>query len=361
MKVIQITSSLSYGDGVSNDCMAIKRVLTEAGYETELYAEVIHPGVPDGTARPIQELKASKEDIILYHLSIGTDWNFKLASLPGRKVIRYHNITPPMFFDGYNQRAKEDCAYGLFGARYLADKADYALADSAYNCQDLRNMGYQCEISVVPVVVPFEDYDQEPDGKAVAQYSDGRTNIVFVGRVVPNKCQEDIIKTFYLYKKYYDPEARLILAGSYQGMEKYYGQLQDYVKKLGVEDVIFTGHISFQQILAYYQTADIFLCMSEHEGFCIPLLEAMYFQTPIVAADFAAVGETMGNAGILLPEKDFLLAAGAMNRIKNDESLRKELVRKGQGRLQAFSYDSIKEKFLQEIRKVEKGDFRRIK
>lgn len=361
MRVIQITSSLSYGDGVSNDCIAIKRVLQEAGYETELYAEVISPKVPEGTARLIQELNTAAEDIIIYHLSIGTDWNFKLASLPGKKVIRYHNITPPMFFDGYNQRAKEDCLFGLFGVHYLADKMDYGIVDSSYNRQDLWNMGYCCDISVVPVVVPFEDYNQEPDAKTLSQYSDGRTNIIFVGRIAPNKCQEDVIKTFCLYKKFYDADARLILVGSYQGMETYYEQLQEYVKELGVQDVVFTGHIPFNQILAFYRTADAFLCMSDHEGFCIPLLEAMYFQVPIVAADYAAVGETLGDAGILLSEKDYMLAAGAIHRIKTDGALRNMLIQKEQERLCAFSYDAIKETFLNEIKKVEKGDFRRTK
>ena len=361
MRVIQITSSLSYGDGVSNDCIAIKRVLEDAGYETELYAEVISPRVPEGTARLMDGIETTQEDIIVYHLSIGTDWNFKLASLKGKKVIRYHNITPPAFFDGYNQRAKEDCLFGLFGARYLADKMDYGIVDSSYNRQDLQNMGYQCDIAVVPVVVPFNDYDQTPDEKTVAQYSDGRTNIIFVGRIAPNKCQEDVIKTFYLYKKFYDPTARLILVGSYQGMETYYEQLQAYVKELGVQDVIFTGHIPFNQILAFYRTANLFLCMSEHEGFCIPLLEAMYFQVPIIAADYAAVGETLGNAGILLPEKDFMLAAGAMNRVRTDEVLRNVLLQREKKRLQAFSYNAIKDAFLQEIRKVEKGEFRRTK
>ena len=361
MRVIQITSSLSYGDGVSNDCIAIKRVLQEAGYETELYAEVISHKVPEGTARLIQELNTAAEDIIIYHLSIGTDWNFKLASLPGKKVIRYHNITPPMFFDGYNQRAKEDCLFGLFGVHYLADKMDYGIVDSSYNRQDLWNMGYCCDISVVPVVVPFEDYNQEPDAKTLSQYSDGRTNIIFVGRIAPNKCQEDVIKAFCLYKKLYDADARLILVGSYQGMETYYEQLQAYVKELGGQDVIFTGHIPFNQILAFYRTADAFLCMSEHEGFCIPLLEAMHFQVPIVAADYAAVGETLGDAGILLREKDYMLAAGAIQRIKTDGALRNMLIQKEQERLCAFSYDAIKETFLNEIKKVEKGDFRRTK
>ena len=359
MKIVQITSSLSYGDGVSNDCMAIKQVLTDAGYENELFAEVISPKVPTGIAKNIKEMTVQKEDIILYHLSIGTDWNFKLASLPGKKIIRYHNITPPMFFDGYNQRAKEDCSYGLFGVRYLADKMDYGIVDSYFNRQDLLNMGYTCPISVVPIVVPFEDYNQEPDAKVVEQFQDGRTNIVFVGRIAPNKCQEDLIKTFYIYKRQYDSSARLILVGSYQGTESYYEQLRDYVKKLEVEDVIFTGHIPFNQILAYYRTASAFLCMSEHEGFCIPLLEAMHFRVPIIAADYAAVGETMGEAGVLLPQKDYNVAAGMLNRLIQDENLQIALQKREEERLRSFSYEIIKDRFLTEIKKVIEDDFGR--
>lgn len=109
---------------------------------------------------------------------------------------------------------------------------------------------------------------------------DGYTNFIFVGRVAPNKKQEDVIRAFYCYKKYCNPKSRLFIVGSYNGMERYYHRLRRYVGALELDNVVFTGHIPFAQILAYYHLADLFLCMSDHEGFCVPLVEAMYFNLP---------------------------------------------------------------------------------
>jgi glycosyltransferase involved in cell wall biosynthesis len=160
--------------------------------------------------------------------------------------------------------------------------------------------------------------------------NDGRHNILFVGRISPNKKQEDVIRAFCCYRKEYDPESRLILIGSAGSMENYLEALKDYVRQLGLEEsVVFPGHIRFAEILAYYRTADVFLCMSEHEGFCVPLVEAMYFGVPIAAYAAAAVPDTLGNGGLLLDSKEPAYAAAAMDRIIRDEGLR-ALIRKGQ-------------------------------
>ena len=159
-------------------------------------------------------------------------------------------------------------------------------------------MGYTCPIDVCPILIPFSDYEKEPDRRVLRRYKgDGKTNLLFVGRIAPNKKQENVIRAFYFYHKYYSPDSRLFLVGSWSGMESYYERLCDYVKALGIaEHVVFTGHIRFDEILAYYHLADVFLCMSEHEGFCVPLVEAMYFHVPIVAYSCAAVPDTLEEA-----------------------------------------------------------------
>ena len=127
-------------------------------------------------------------------------------------------------------------------------------------------------------------------------YDDDYVNILFTGRVVPNKKQEDVIEAFYYYKRFIQPKSRLILVGSFAGIDKYHDQLEAYVNKLGLEDVIFTGQIKFDEILAYYQLADLFLCMSEHEGFCVPIVEAMYFNVPVIARDTSAIAWTLAGS-----------------------------------------------------------------
>lgn len=353
MRIIQIVPSISYGDGVSNDCIAIKRALIERGYETQIYAESISPKVESETALLLDKMPPFQdEDIVILHLASGHHLNFDLAKMNGKKVIRYHNITPPHFFAGYDRNSQYACSFGYEGVRYLADKVDYVIAVSEYNKQDLRRMGYTCDVDVMPILIPFDDYKQKPDENTIQEYSDGKTNVVFTGRVVPNKKQEDVIRAFHLYKKHYDQEARLFLVGSYKGMEKYCERLQGYVQKLGTQDVCFTGHIPFDQILAYYTLADVFVCMSEHEGFCIPLLEAMYFQTPILAYESSAIAGTLGGTGVLLPEKDPALAAGWMNRLVKDEMLREDVIEKQNRHLEDFTYETIKNKLYECMDKV---------
>ena len=206
--------------------------------------------------------------------------------------------------------------------------------------------GYSCSIDILPILIPFQDYEKKPDQKIIRTYTqDGYTNILFTGRIAPNKKQEDIIRIFYFYKKRYNCKSRLFLVGSYGGMERYYQRLQDYVDMLHLEDVYFTGHIRFEEILAYYKIADAFVCMSEHEGFCVPLVEAMYFGVPILAYDSSAVADTLGGSGFLTDTKDPLVNAGVLDRILRDEDLQKSILAKEKERLRDFENDTVTKEF----------------
>jgi glycosyltransferase involved in cell wall biosynthesis len=297
--------TLVYGDGVSLDALALAKQLgKDKKISTMIYAERIDPRISSRVAKHYSKLpELNDEDIIIFHLSIGSKLNQLIKELKGRKIFRYHNITPPYWYRGYNFTLEALCEKGLAEVRDLAGVADFCYADSTFNMQDLQAMGYKCNFSIVPIQIPFRDYDKKPDQNTLAKYQDGYTNILFTGRIVPNKKHEDIIRAFTCYQKYHNKKSRLILAGSYDGMERYYEKLHRYTELLQVENVIFTGHIKFEELLAIYRAADVFLCLSEHEGFCIPLVEAMYFHIPIIAYAAAAVPETLGDAGILLQEK----------------------------------------------------------
>ena len=262
-----------------------------------------------------------------------------------RKVMVYHNITPPQFFEEYSVKAAQLCQNGLEGASYLADKVDYCLAVSEYNKQDLIRMGYTCPIDVLPILIPFDDYAKTPSQQVIDRYSDGYTNLIFTGRIAPNKRQEDVIRAFYDYKKFYNPKSRLILVGGHNGMERYYHRLKSYINALELEDVVFPGHIKFDEILAYYKIADVFLCQSEHEGFCVPLVEAMYFDVPVVAYDSSAIAGTLGGGGFLLKDKNPVETAGVINRVVTDEALRTQIIKNQQARLADFDHKVIEAQF----------------
>lgn len=346
MRVYQLLPTLSFGDAVGNDTRALRGVIAEMGYETGIFAENIDPRLPRNTALPVKKMpRLSPKDVLIYHKSTGTDLSFRLEGFSCRKIMIYHNITPPSFFEPYSPDAAALTRYGLEGVRHLKNAVDYCLAVSAFNRQNLREMGYTCPIDIRPILIPFADYAGSPDQRIIRRYTgDGWTNLIFVGRIAPNKCHENVIRTFWHYKKL-NPRSRLFLVGSYTGMETYYERLQTYVKALGLSDVIFTGHIRFDEILAYYHAADVFVCMSEHEGFCVPLCEAMYFNLPIVAYDTSAIGDTLGGSGILLQNNDPLEAAMVVDRIVRDAPLRIQILEGQRKRLEDFRYEKIKTLF----------------
>lgn len=343
MRIIQMLSTIAYGDAVSNDTIAMEKVIRNMGYSTRIYAESIVSPLDKKTALDIDKLKdVAPEDIIIFHMSTGSKLNFDVAKYNCRKIVVYHNITPPEYFKNNDERFTQICEYGLEGAKYLSDKVDYCLAVSEFNKQDLINMGYKCDIDVLPIIIPMSDYDKKPDKGVMKEYSDGYTNILFTGRVAPNKKHEDLIAAFYYYNRLYNKKSRLILAGSFSYNDPYYVRLTEYTKKLGLGgSVVFTGHIKFDQILAYYKTADVFLCMSEHEGFCVPLVEAMKFNVPIIAYDKAAIADTMGHRGMILESKDPIFVAGCIDRLVTDKELREQLIEGEKERLKYFEYNNV--------------------
>lgn len=352
MKVLQLLPTLAMGDAIGNDVRALEKVLRDMGVQTGIYAEVIDGRLPEGTAYPVEKMpRLSGEDVILYHMSTGSELNFSLEKYPCRKMMIFHNITPPRFFKEYNEDAMQSAEYGMRGLCHLADKVDACMADSSYNAEVLRELNYQCTISVRPILIPFSDYAKAPDPSIMEHYQDdGYTNFIFVGRVAPNKKQEDVIRAFYCYKKYCNPKSRLFLVGSYNGMERYYHRLRRFVGALELDNIVFTGHIPFNQILAYYHLADLFLCMSDHEGFCVPLVEAMYFGVPVLAYDSSAISDTLGGSGILLPTNDPMEAALAADRVLRDPDLRREVVAEQRRRQQEFAYQEIRKTFEEQLR-----------
>ena len=339
VKIVQVLLHQGYGDAIGNDCRAIARILRDEGFETGIYARVVDGRIPAGEAHLLSELpKLSESDIVLYHLSTGTDLNYKLSGIPGRKVFIYHNVTPPRFFRvPPNGRMFKTCEEGLTQVQMMSGVADYCLAVSEFNRQDLIRMGYTCPVEVQPILIPFGDYDAEPDPEFMNRFADGKVNILFTGRVAPNKRHEDLISAFRAFRRLV-PESRLILAGAYDRSETYPDDLIEYVGELGLaDDILFTGHIPFAKLLALYRTASVFWCMSEHEGFCVPLVEAMYFGVPVVAYASTAVPETLGGSGVLLDTKDPEVFAKVTREVLSDFGLRTQILDGQWKRLRDFS------------------------
>lgn len=344
MKIIQLLPTMSFGDAVSNDAAAIRQMIREMGYETEIYARNIDERLPEGSVRSMRDFREpAEEDLLIYHGSTGDALNLRIPTMSGKKVMRYHNITPPRYFTGYSRRSENLTANGYRDMKQIAKCFPYGIADSDYNRQDMRKLGFECPIDVCPIVIPLEDYEKEPDEAVLARYrGDGWVNLLFVGRIAPNKKQEDVIRAFHHYHRYYNEKSRLFLVGSASGLEIYRDRLASYAKALGIgENVIFPGQISFRAILAYYRLADVFVCMSEHEGFCVPIVEAMKFDKPIVALRAAAVPETLGRAGLLLEDSDPAVAAAAIDRVTRDAKLQEGLRLERARQMKRYRYEEV--------------------
>lgn len=356
-KVWQLLPTLSYGDAVGNDCLAIASLLSEHGVKNEIGAENIHPKVKK-YAIPFEKAQEQIEssDLIIYHLSVGTPISAYVRDLKNPKIVIYHNITPSEFFKPYSSIHVEATKKGREELAFLADHVDVAIADSAYNAMELAELGYP-EPKVIPILLPFDDYKQEPDKQTIEKLSDGKTNILFVGRIAPNKCQEDIISVFAEYVDRFDQDARLILAGSPVGMEIYEKRLRAFADQLGLgEKVLFTGHTSFAEILAFYKTAKAFVIMSEHEGFCVPVVEAYLFDVPVMACDYGAIGETMGGAGVLVSEKDPARAAAILNEMVTDTAWREEQKHLMARALERFDTETVKKMIWEQVEPMLKED-----
>ena len=353
MKIVQILPVFAKGDAIGNETAELDRVLREEGYDAAICAENLRPPLTRRDAYDPDILKTLKrEDVAVLHLSTSSKVNILFSELKCKKAIIYHNVTPAEFFEPFNIQLAEICKEGIRQVRKIRNCADVVIADSEYNKQDLIKLGYTVPIEVMPLLIPFEDYDGEYDTQFFEKLNDGKKNILYTGRIAPNKGIEDMIAAFACYERYYDLPARLIISGLYEEKDRYYQALKKYCKALQTQNVLFTGHISFQKILACYRAADLYLCMSHHEGFCVPLTEAMHFKIPILAYESTAVAETLGGSGFLLKERNFRDAAGAMHRLLTDDSLRQLLIKNEEERLKRFDHEAIKAAFLEIIRKL---------
>jgi len=321
-RVHQLLAALAYGDAISNEALAIQAHLRRAGFQSDIFAEHVHPRMTN-RARPLWQYAqvSSPETVCLFHFSIGSAAARLIFHAPDRLVSIYHNITPAEWFLGFHPHLAGLCYHGRRELAAFAPRTELALGDSEYNRRELEAAGY-ARTGVLPIVLDLDSYRRPPSPVARRLYDDGRTNILFVGRVIPNKKIDDLVRVFALYQRLFDGKSRLLLVGDSRGHEKYPDRLQEIVRALQVEEVVFTGQVDDDDLRAFYASSDLFLCLSEHEGFCVPLLEAMAFGLPVVAYDAGAVRETLRGGGVLLRQKDPATVAGLVHRLITDGLLR---------------------------------------
>jgi glycosyltransferase involved in cell wall biosynthesis len=322
----QVLATLGYGDAIGNEVLGIQRVLRRAGYESEIFVQTAEPRVEDLTLHYSDLRQASHPDnILIHHFSIGSRASRLAYALPDRMVLIYHNITPPEYFVNINKDLVRLCFHGRRELALYKSRCDLALGDSDYNRQELEALGFSPN-GVLEVVPGFDHLKAPADYVSAGGFADDWVNVLFVGRVIPNKRFEDLIRAFHAYKTFFNPRSRLLLVGSHSGFETYVAMLHGLIARLGVRDVHLVGHVSNEELTAYYEIADIFVCASEHEGFCVPLIESFHMGVPVLAYAAAAVPSTMDGAGILYTDKDPMRLAALINTVIEDGDLADRIV-----------------------------------
>jgi glycosyltransferase involved in cell wall biosynthesis len=336
----QILPDFSYGDAIGNDVLEIQKVLRGWGLDSEIYAQHIHPQLV-GLARPFREYAAVSgfERVLIFHFSIGSEVSEFVRRLPDRKIMIYHNITPAHFFKGINPEVERRCDWGYQELKVLAPGFELGLGDSDYNRQDLEKVGFK-KTGVLPIFMDFKNYHLAPENKLKKELTDGRINILHVGRIAPQKKIEDLIRVFYLFQKRYRPNSRLILVGTDSGMRPYGRALRKMTEELGLQEMVrFAGFTTFRELITYYSNAQAYLCLSEHEGFCVPLMESMFFGLPILAYLTGGIPETLGGAGIGLQEKNWEEIAALLALVIEDPVFRETIVAGQKERLKDLALD----------------------
>jgi len=340
----QLLPVLDPGDAASSHTLQVQQLLRDRGFESDIFCQETHPSMA-GSARPMSEFPGGP---VIHQFAIGSMQADRLLATDDPLALVSHNVTPPEFFEVWDPPLVHGCAWGRNQLARLAARSSIGIGVSSFNEADLIAFGYR-QTAVAPILLDTASFDREADartheGLAVLRERGG-TDWLFVGRLVPNKAQHDVIKAFAAYRAHVDPAARLWLVGG-ASSARYETALRAFAKEAGLGGAVtFTGPVSPPALSAHYRNADVFVCLSDHEGFCVPLLEAMHHGVPIVAYAAAAVPETLGTGGILLPDKSPTLVATAVGRVLGDDPLRSQLVAAGRARLADFALDRTRARF----------------
>lgn len=339
--IYQMTATLSKGDAIGNYIITLKRIFQNHGFGTEIFS--------DGTLNNPHSSKyvSSGNNILWFHYSIYSDNLRYLDNSDDKKIIDFHGVTPPHLFKGVNAELEILCKKGNDLLRKYADVVDLSVVHSEYSRSVLEDNGYR-DIIKLPLVVDVSRLEKIPIDSGLANLLKQIKYILFVGRIVPQKSIISIINSFFFLKKY-RPEYKLFLVGDYNTSPTYKSQILGLIEGLDLKnDVILTGKLDDIGLKTFYKYASLFIILSEWETFCVPLIEAMYYQVPVVACDKTAIPEILGDAGILVHDTDPVSIAGEINDLLNDKQRYESLKLKSSSRIRLYTEREL-ERQLEEL------------
>ena len=351
--VHQLVASVAHGDAITNYAIALKNYLRQNHYRSELLVQSCEDPTLLNEIKIFKKKYLDHRTAIIYHHSIGSGITQHALQHTGPKSLIYHNITPAKFFDSYQPQFSELLRKGRADLDLLSKSFSIAAGDSAYNTAELKQAGFY-QPQIMPIPIDPDKFNLPPDPHVMNLFQDGRTNLLYVGRVVPNKCQHHLIEAFEYYLTM-DPRSRLILVGHADPSDPYVQFIHRLIQEKNLSGrVVVTNRVKDSKLHAFYRTAHLFWSMSEHEGFGIPLIEAMWFDVPILAFKSSAVPETLGDAGLLFTRKDDFLSLAALAKVLiKDEDIKCKVLAVQRRRRMAFTPNAVLSNLFDMIRKME--------
>ena len=337
MVINQWVPAAHKGDAIGDSARHVRDLLRGMGHESELFALTVDDDLKHDV-RPFVDAAAKKGDLTIFHYALPSPMTAAFASLDTGRVLQYHNVTPAAYFAPYDPGLFRLAALGRDELRTLVGHTDRALGDSEYNRQELEHLGFG-STGVFPIAVDTARVTQAVARPALERIlDDGLVNFLFVGRIAPNKKIEDHIRLAEVYKRNVDAYYRFIFVGRYDVVPRYYSMIRALMSEYRMlnERFIFTGPVSDEELAVYYRHAAVYMSMSEHEGFCVPLVEAMAADVPVLAYSAAAVPDTLGGAGVQFSPKDLEFAAELLGSLAFDDEFRAQVIAGQRRRLTDF-------------------------
>jgi L-malate glycosyltransferase len=337
------------GDAVGDSARRVEALLRKMGFASHLYAMTVDDDLKEGV-RPFDHPEARGGDVTIFHFGLASEMTPEFASLPRGRVLQYHNITPAHFFARYDTNHFRLARLGRQHLASLVGQVDLAVGDSEYNRAELAQMGF-APTAVVPIAVDTTRITGAPPRPALEEVlDDGLDNFLFVGRIVPNKKIEDFVRLAEHYKRYVNVDYRFLFVGRYDGVPRYYAMIRALMEQYEIppDRFIFTGPVPDEDLAAYFRMARVYISLSEHEGFCVPLLEAMAADVPVLAYAAGAIPDTLGGAGVQFSPKDLEHAAELLGTLTFEDEVRRRVI-EGQRRRLADFGDARVERELRDI------------
>lgn len=346
--VVQWAAGLAEGDAITREILALHHLFLEAGLNSVIHApaDYVSPEL-ESCVTSFDDAQPSAQQTLIYHFGIASELDGYFNHASGQRILRYHNITPPDYYRPYDASVTQQLETALTSLHTLCEAAEKIVPVSAFNALSLPSV-FKEKVMAVPLQWNEHRKAHKPDPVMLSAFQDSMQNILYVGRLAPNKNLESLIVMF-AYLQAIQPNTRLIIAGSKRTCPKYYCLLNLLAARMNLNNVVFTDYVNESELSALYASAAVFVTTSSHEGYCFPLIEAMSYQVPVIAPDKGGMPEALGDGGVIYNHLNAEELAMLTFHVLNDQKIRSDIILHQMHRMKAVRSDETAKQWMQLI------------